>query len=210
MQGLDEEAADVRAGLAEGLDLGFEAGAVGAQQEEAEGQQRHAEQEQLPIEPQEQGDGAGEREHVAEPGQGCFGGDALDLADVVVDAADDFAQAGAGIEARRELLQVAVEGQPHVEEDLGGDAGVAQAADQVQQERDGGEDGEGDADLHEGVPVAAEEGLIDERLGEIGLVEGEAGAGGADDENEDEAPPVRDDVGTKGGHRARCSCPCPA
>ena len=77
-------------------------------------------------------DRADEEQHVADPGERGLRGDALDLADVVVDARHDVAEPRARVEARRQPLQVAVHLQPHVEQDVGRHARVAKAADDVQ------------------------------------------------------------------------------
>ena len=75
-----------------------------------------------------------EEQHVADPRERGLRRDPLDLADVAVDAREDVAQPRAGVEARRQPLQMAIHLQAHVEQDVRGHARVAQAADDVQHE----------------------------------------------------------------------------
>ena len=81
-------------------------------------------------------DGADQEQHVAEPSERGFGGYALDFGDIVIDAATYFAEPRARVESRGEALQMAVQRQAHVEQDFGGCAGVAEAADYVEDEAD--------------------------------------------------------------------------
>ena len=83
-------------------------------------------------------DAADQEDHVAQHGEQRIGGDALDFADVVVEARDQVAESPFRVEARREGLQVAIEGQAHVEQHGGGDADVLIARQDVQQESEDG------------------------------------------------------------------------
>lgn len=116
---LDEKAPDIGAALAEFRDAPFEPPPVPHESEEAEGHRDHADREQPRVEPHQRRHGAGEEEHVADPGQRGLGGHLLDLADIVVDARHDVAEPGPGVEPRRQPLQVPEHGQAHVEEDVG-------------------------------------------------------------------------------------------
>ena len=135
LQRLDQEAADVGAALAHHARLAPRAArgsSISAQIAGGAVIDRHQEQPQ--VEPGEHADGADEEQHVADPRQRGLRGDALDLADVVVDARHDVAEPRARVEPRRQALQMAVHLEPHVEQDVRRHARVAQPADHVEHE----------------------------------------------------------------------------
>ena len=134
LQRLDEEAADVGAALAQHRHVSLETALIAHERPDPERCGGRADEEQSSVEPDQHRDRADEEQHVAEPGERRFGRDPLDLADVVVDSRHDVAEPRAGVEARRQLMEVAVHRQPHVEEDVGRDARVAKAAEHVQAE----------------------------------------------------------------------------
>ena len=162
LQRFDQEAADVGAALTQRRDLRFQPRAITGEQPQSDRRGRHRHQEQADVEPREHRDRAAQEEHVADPGQRGLRGDALDLADVVVDARHDVANAGAGMETGGQALQMAVHLQPHVEQDVGRHARVAQAADHVHDEARGGDRGEQHGDANQGREVAANQGAVEE------------------------------------------------
>ena len=151
-------------------------------------------QEEAPVEPEQHAHRARQEGHVAEPGERRVREHALDFAHVVVDPRHDLAERGAREEARREAVQVPVDGHAHVEENLGRDLRVTHPADEVQDEAGRGDQGEEDDDPHQGVRVLAEEGVVDEGAREEGDVEGEGGAGEVESQDDREAALVGKDA----------------
>ena len=137
LQRLDQEAADVRAPLADVADARLDAPPVLHERPRRGRQRRQTGDEEPPIEPDQNRHGAGEKEHVADPGERRLRRDPLDLADVIVDARDDVAEPRACVEPRRQPLQVFVEVAPHVEQDVRRDTRVLQSADDGQHESGG-------------------------------------------------------------------------
>ena len=197
LQRFDQEAADVRAPLAQGRDLGFQLPAIAGEEPQAQrrGGDRH--QEQPHVQPREHHGRAAQEQHVAHPREGGLRGDALDFADVVVDPRHDVADARTGVETGGQPLQVAVHLQPHVEQDVGGHAGVAQAADHVHHEAGGGEQGEQHADANQRPEIAADQGVVEKVPRQERQIQGQRGAERAEQQHQHEAPPVRDDEGER-------------
>src|SRR5262249_7855151 len=123
------------------------------------------------------------------------GGHALDLAHVVVEARHDVAERRPRVEARREPLQVAVDVEPHREEDVGRGPGVEKSARDVENEAGGGEAEERADDADGRGAVAAEERAVHEVAGQERNEERERGAREAQEEDGGEAGPVGSNVG---------------
>ena len=197
LQRLDQKAADVGAALAQLGDAAFEPPAIEHQRQQAERHRRQRNQRQPPVEPDHHHQAAGEEQHVADPRQRRFRRDALDLADVVVEARDDVAEPRARVEARRQPLQVFVERQPHVEQDLRRHARVAKPADDVEHEAEQAERDEPADDAAQGAEVAADERGVDQVLRQVGNRQRRRGADQADQQHEHQAPPIRNEIGER-------------
>src|SRR4029077_6669220 len=189
-QAFNEETAEVGAALAKSFGFVGEAALVVAQSDDTDGEKRDAGEEEAPIEQGHEDETADEEEHVGEYGEQRVGADALDFADVIVDARDDVAEFGLGEEARRELLKVAEDREAHVEKDLGGEADVAIAGSDVHGETDDGDDDHQRSNLAEGAHVVAEQSVVDEEPRNVGLRESDGGGEQAQERDEREAAPV--------------------
>ena len=165
--------------------------------QDAQRQHGDAGQKQPHVEPDHHADRPGQEQQVSDPRERGLGRHALDLADVVVQARHDVAQPGAGVEAGREALQMAVQIEPHVEQDLRRHAGVAQTAGDVQQEAEQGQADEQRDDAHQHGPVAGEQRVVDQVARQQRDDQRRRGAGEAENHHEGEAPPVRRDVGQR-------------
>ena len=118
LERLDQERPDVGAALPQCTDLLLETAPVPHERPQRGRQGGEAHEKESPIQVEQPRDRSDERDHVAEPGERRFRYDALDFADVTVDAGDDVAERGAGVEARRQTLEVAIQLQAHVEQDI--------------------------------------------------------------------------------------------
>ena len=103
-------------------------------------------------------------QRAARPCQQRFRGDALNLADVVVDARQDVAERHPRIEPRRQPLQMPIDGEPHVEQDVRRHTRVAKSRECGQREsRNRGEREQGDGRVQRR-QVAADQRPVDQRL----------------------------------------------
>ena len=132
LQRLDQKAADIGAALPKHRDLRLEPPAVIGECPQAQGDKGDADEKQTHVHPDEDGDGADQEQDVSDPRERGLRGDPLDFTDVVVDARHDVAEACAGVETRRQSLQMAVHRQAHLEQDVRRDARVAEPAHHVQ------------------------------------------------------------------------------
>ena len=190
LQGLDEEAADVGAPLAQRRDPRLEAAAVAHQGPHAGGQGGGTEQQQPHVEVGQHDDRPDQEQHVAHPRQHDLGRHALDFADVVVQPRHDVAEPGPRMEPRRQPLQVAVEGEAHVEEDVGRHPRVAQPAPDVQPEPRRGDRGEQQHHQAQGAGVAGENRAVDQGARKQRHRQREAGRDEAEHHDQGQPPPV--------------------
>ena len=194
LQRLDQEAADVRARLADVAHPFRDLRAEPRQRPDAEWHQRHADERQPGVEPEHGCEAASEEQDVAGPREERFSGDALDLADIVVDAREHVAERRPRVEPRRQPLQMAVERQPHVEEHGGRDSRVPQARHRSQREARDRRGGEPADDLVERPRVAPDERPIDQNFREVGERQRNHGADQAQAGNDGEAGAVRSEI----------------
>ena len=195
LQGLDEEAADVGAPLAQHRDPLLEPPAVVHEGPDAHGKGGGAEQQQPQVEVRQHDDRPDQEQHVPHPREHDLGRHPLDLADVVVQPRHDVAEPGPRVEPRREPLQVAVEGQAHVEEDVRRDPRVAQPAPHVEPEPGRGDRDEDEHDEAQGPGVASEDRPVDQRPGQQRDDEREAGGDEAEHHHQGQLPPVGPEIG---------------
>ena len=197
LQGLDEEAADVRAPLAQHRDPRLEAAPVVHESPDADGERRGAEQQQPEVQVGQHDDRPDEEQHVPHPRQHHLGRHALNLADIVVQPRHDVAEPGPRMEPRRQLLQMAVEGQTHVEEDVGRHPGVAQPAPDVQAEPGRGNRDEQQHHQAQGAGVTGENRAVDQRAGQQRHQEREGGGDEAEHHHQEQLPPVGPQIGQR-------------
>ena len=134
----------------------------------ADRQQGDPDQEESQVEHREHADRPDQEQDVAHPRQDDLSRDPLNLPNIGIEARHDVAKPGSGVEARRECLQVAVERQPHIEEDVRGHPRIPEPAPDVEPESERGDPDKRDHDGSECATVAAENGVVDEPSGEEG------------------------------------------
>ena len=194
LQGVDQEAAQVGTPLTKRHRLRLDPPAVQHERPRRRRQRRGADETEPPVEPHEHRETAGQEQDVAEPRQRHLRDDALNLADVVVDPRDDVAEAHRRIEARRQALEVLVEVAPHVEQNLGRHARIAETAHDAQHEA-GRAGGEKQRDRHaKRCRVARHQRVVDEDLREVRQKEGQRGADQADGDDGRETAAIGEDV----------------
>ena len=189
----DQEAADLGAALPEYRDVILESSSITYQRPDAERRGRGADEEQPRIEPDQHADRSHQEQHVAEPGKRRLRRDALNLADVVVDARHDVAEPGARVKTRRQALQVPVHHQPHVEQDVCRHPRVAKAAHYVQRETDDRDQGKQADEAEEAAGVVAEQGAVEHVAREQRQVQRHDGAGQAQRHHHGQTTPVGND-----------------
>ena len=194
LERLDQERADAGTRFSNGLHAPCEAGPYACQRPYAHRNQRDADEGEPWVEPEHRRDAAGKEQEVAAPCEQRLRGDTLDLADVVVDPREDVAERRPRVEPRRQPLQVAVQREPHVEQDLGRDARVAEAGERGQREaRNRGQREQTDGAV-ERAEIAADERPVDQRLREIRQHERQPGTDDAQRCDERQPPPIWKDI----------------
>ncbi len=188
--GVDEQAAEIGAALAH---LAGEAGQplleVG-EGEEAGGDQHDADQEQPPVEPQHHRHAADEEQHVAEHREQGIRGSPLHVADVVVQAGHEVPQPEAGVEAWRQGLQVAEQRDADVVQHGRRQRDVAIAGEDVEHIAGNGRGDHQARNLDQRGHVPAQQRLVDQELGYVGLGQAEHRRKDADHEHQYEPPDI--------------------
>ena len=195
LQRLDEEAPDVRAPLPQVRHPPLEPVPVPHQRPQARRQRHEPRQEEPRVEIDEHPHRPDQEEHVPEQAERRVRRHPLDLADVAVDARDDVPERRPRVEARREPLQVAVERQPHVEQDAGRHPRVPHPARHVRPEAEDGDPDEEADDPEQEREVPAQDRVVDHRLRQVGEGEPERGAGRGEEDHGKQSPRVRSNVG---------------
>ena len=139
----------VGAALAHALRPRFERSRDSAQAPRRERQSRQRHQRTAARRATACDDAADEEQHVADPRERDSAATRWISPMSLLMRAHDVAEPACGVEARRQPLQMAVQRQPHVEQDVGRDARVAQAADDVQREAGERDQREQADDAHE-------------------------------------------------------------
>ena len=194
LQRFDEEGPDAGARFADRLDALRELRSHAPQRPDAGRHRRDADEREPRVEPEHRADAAGEEQHVARPREQRFGRDALNLADVVVHAREDVAERRARVEPRRQLLQMTVEREPHVEQDVRRHARVAETGERRQREAgDRGQREQAD-DAVQRAQIAPDERAVHERLRQIRQHQRQRRADEAERCDQRQTPPVGHDI----------------